>query len=359
MSRIAKPKHHFAAIPARAYVDRTIDGRPRDVLGVIALFDRMSLTTGGQGCWATSDKIAHILGTSAPRVRACASLLENKGYIRSEPMATDRRKRTFRVIYDDEADWAVVTVKSVSPAVQTDPEICITEPQNLYHGRAPNIDSYGVEEIARIASPSPPGPAPWSVPDVPRKHSAEAATRPKDARLTVLSGGLSKDEPDPERNQATEWFRRMDQFLRDAENHTFTDAELERVAELRDDADEWHHFWQGEGDQSLAGWARRISYALENIIEEAEAPAEPPEEAGRHNTDARFIRQVEGWLNDPNRPVAQPREVPTMRRWLERMELILDAWVGTNDQLSGWAHGVRDALEAAIWDAEHAEARTL
>jgi hypothetical protein len=179
-----KTKQHFAAIPARAFLDRALDSnRRRDLLGVIALHDHMSAVNGkGQGCWATSRRLATMIGSSEGRARTEISYLIKHRYLTVEPNPEDSRKRVLRVVYDPERDLAAakatlddaqesdsVRSRTTTPGgVGTAPGCDSIDPRNPTPGwsinhcnRTPiqpleNIGSYGAkkEQIARSAPPA-------------------------------------------------------------------------------------------------------------------------------------------------------------------------------------------------------------
>jgi hypothetical protein len=98
---VGKPQ--FAAIPNRALWDRELTDRDVRNLAVIAAHDRLSHARGtGQGAWASHKRFAALAGTEYSRFSVSVNRLLARGYLNREPLATDRRKFTYRVIYTDE-----------------------------------------------------------------------------------------------------------------------------------------------------------------------------------------------------------------------------------------------------------------
>ena len=96
-------KPQFAAVPNRALWDRELTDRDVRNLAVIAAHDRLSHARGkGQGAWASHRRFAALAGTEYSRFSVSVNRLLDRGYLDREPLATDRRKFTYRVIYRDE-----------------------------------------------------------------------------------------------------------------------------------------------------------------------------------------------------------------------------------------------------------------
>lgn len=99
MARAKAPP--FAALPARFLGDERLKGLHVKVLGAIALHDRMSLVTGaGQGCWASSQTLADKIGANLTAVSRAIGDLRKWGYVQVAAATRDKRKRTYRVIYE-------------------------------------------------------------------------------------------------------------------------------------------------------------------------------------------------------------------------------------------------------------------
>lgn len=100
------PDAYFGAIPFRALADRGLTELEVRILGVVAAHDNMSLLRGGEGCWAGTDRLADLANANTNNVSSAITKLERLGYLRRGPHPSDRRRSTFRVIYDAEADKA-------------------------------------------------------------------------------------------------------------------------------------------------------------------------------------------------------------------------------------------------------------
>lgn len=87
------------------------------VFNEISSHDRMSLLTGtGQGCWASLSTIAEAVGAHITSVSTAISELAKLGYLQITPMETDRRKRVYRVIYQEAQAADHFSVEKPSPA---------------------------------------------------------------------------------------------------------------------------------------------------------------------------------------------------------------------------------------------------
>jgi biotin operon repressor len=104
-------KQRFAPIPLRAVLDQRLTGHHFRVLALVAAHDRLG--KNGNGCWASQDRLAALLGCGKSRISKGLSDLRDYGYIASELNPQKRWYRVHRVIYssDDERFW---TSKSVA-----------------------------------------------------------------------------------------------------------------------------------------------------------------------------------------------------------------------------------------------------
>ena len=110
-------KQRFAAIPLRALLDQRLTGHHLRLLGTVAAHDRLG--KNGNGCWASQDRLAALLGCSKSTLSKRLSALRDYGYITSEHNPQKRWFRVHRVIYnaDDQRFW---DTKSVSAREATD-----------------------------------------------------------------------------------------------------------------------------------------------------------------------------------------------------------------------------------------------
>jgi DNA-binding MarR family transcriptional regulator len=96
-------RFHFGAIPARAIGDPRLSGLHFRLLAAVALHDRMSQGTNGQGCWASMSTLARECGANYNNVSSALTELGEFGYVESERHPDDKRRRgVVRVIYTDD-----------------------------------------------------------------------------------------------------------------------------------------------------------------------------------------------------------------------------------------------------------------
>jgi hypothetical protein len=95
-----KKVERFGAIPFRAFGDRRIHGLPLAILGVIAAHDCFG--KNGQGCTASHRRLADLASCRREAVTHALGLLEEYGYVQAEVHPRDGRKRTYKVIYNDQ-----------------------------------------------------------------------------------------------------------------------------------------------------------------------------------------------------------------------------------------------------------------
>jgi hypothetical protein len=106
-----RPKHYFAAIPARALADRRLDGGRFLLLGAACLHACMNR---GQGCWASAATLADLIGLDAGTIKNYLGDLVKWGYLQRQERP-GKTHRTFYVGYDDPADSAVI--KGARPVI--------------------------------------------------------------------------------------------------------------------------------------------------------------------------------------------------------------------------------------------------
>jgi DNA-binding MarR family transcriptional regulator len=95
-------RFHFGAIPARAIGDPRLSGLHFRLLAAVALHDRMSQGTNGQGCWASMATLAGECRANYNNVSSALTELGDFGYVESERQPDDKRRRVLRVIYTDD-----------------------------------------------------------------------------------------------------------------------------------------------------------------------------------------------------------------------------------------------------------------
>lgn len=111
---VIKGLEPWGAIPLRLSRDPTLTALHLRVVNEIAYHDRMSdVTKTGQGCWVSYVKIARAIGANNTNVSTAINQLVDKGYLKQEEIANDRRRRVYRLIYQkaDAGEW-----KSAQPS---------------------------------------------------------------------------------------------------------------------------------------------------------------------------------------------------------------------------------------------------
>ncbi len=92
-------KEQFGAIPVRAFSDGRLSGSHFRLLGAIAYFDRFG--RNGYGCIAGHQKISETAAIHYTNIGRLRDDLENWGYLKIQPSPLDRRRRVYRVIYNE------------------------------------------------------------------------------------------------------------------------------------------------------------------------------------------------------------------------------------------------------------------
>lgn len=111
----SRAKPQYAAIPMRALVDLTAEQRPERkpdekftgthlaLLAIIAAHDRLSLhRNSGAGCFLSNKQLAVRCGLSYARTSTMLNQLESWGYIVRAALDRDARRKTARVIYNEQ-----------------------------------------------------------------------------------------------------------------------------------------------------------------------------------------------------------------------------------------------------------------
>jgi hypothetical protein len=126
-------KPQFAAVPNRALWDRRLTDRDVRNLAVVASHDRLSSATGkGQGAWASHARMSTLAGTEYSRFSVSINRLLALGYLERQPLATDKRKFTYRVLYNEDdrlPDGKLMPDKIVCSVVNNDGEIVCSDDQ--------------------------------------------------------------------------------------------------------------------------------------------------------------------------------------------------------------------------------------
>ena len=94
-----EPKFFFGAIPPRAIADPNLKARHFRVLAAISLHDRMSVTRGGQGCWASVKSMAKRWGINYSNFSTTLNELVEWGYVLRQKRTADKRTMVLRIAY--------------------------------------------------------------------------------------------------------------------------------------------------------------------------------------------------------------------------------------------------------------------
>ncbi len=101
----------FGAIPVRAFADTRLSAADFRVMGAIAYFDRLG--RNGAGCYVDPRKIAELAAVLYEHISRHTGRLQEFGYLLIGRRATDRRKRVYSLIYNEDA--AVVANSGDNP----------------------------------------------------------------------------------------------------------------------------------------------------------------------------------------------------------------------------------------------------
>jgi DNA-binding MarR family transcriptional regulator len=105
---VIKARNYFAAIPGRAIEDQNLSSLDLRVMAAVAAHDRMG--RNGQPCRASLKTLAGKVGARDTSVSIALNRLSVRGYLEPLPVASDARRKAWRVIYDESADAAAMGV---------------------------------------------------------------------------------------------------------------------------------------------------------------------------------------------------------------------------------------------------------
>jgi hypothetical protein len=219
----AKVKPCFGAIPARALLDPNLSLLKLRLLGVIALHDRRGK---GQGCWASSTRLAAMLQTNPDVVRRYITTLVIDGYLEREQSVTNKNRRVLRIVYDDPADWAAFTMQGVTSRGHTSADQGVTSDAEGVTSMRSHKERDS-EEIAQSAPPALSEPPPVHGFTIHKRHSAEAATGLKASGDDVLSAKADG-----------EFLARVERLVPGYQNGPLSRAKVETVRSLRNRCEE-------------------------------------------------------------------------------------------------------------------------
>lgn len=109
----AAGKPVYAALPARAMVDRRLSERHLRTLAVVAAHDRFA--KNGIGCYASHERLAEMIGCNYARLSSNLTDLGNCGYIERVPHPLNKRLRVYRVIYNEQDAQVMKSITNSSP----------------------------------------------------------------------------------------------------------------------------------------------------------------------------------------------------------------------------------------------------
>lgn len=121
-------RQHFAALPLRVIGDE-LSGLQLRVLACVASFDWMSTARSrgrGQGCRASNQKMAEMLGCDYSRLSATLSALVSRGYLTREQSTDNRRHSVYRVVYDTADSLPNGKPDTLPDGKAPDPTVCET-----------------------------------------------------------------------------------------------------------------------------------------------------------------------------------------------------------------------------------------
>lgn len=220
------------------------------VLIKICAHDRMSIAKSGQGCLVSSKNIALALGVHQTSVSTAISRLKERGYIREEKRAEDKRGRTYRVLYT-EADELAVRNEGNSPKSSLPSGETIEAKSFLENGKVVSLDFENDDNFQIDAN--------YQYKE--EEHSEKSGKNSeKSARLKRGINFESKAE-------TAECLRRLEIDLVSS-SMGWPDDHLDAVEEWLLETYEYYC----NVDNSIAQWANRLHDQICIIIEERENP---------------------------------------------------------------------------------------
>jgi hypothetical protein len=249
-------RHHFAAIPARALLDRRLDGGRFQLLAAIGLGDHMGQ---GQGCWKSAATLARLSGLEPGTVRVYLGDLIAWGYVVREERPGTRTHRTLFTIYDDAADLAAAQSAEEQPVnsrvngLDRSSPVANTQPVN------PRINGSGGNPL--IGDPKA----------VNSRVNTKNSKREKQERKTSAEAGCAKNSATDDvdclsENQDRAFLRRTQAFLKAEGYRPFTESEIGTLRRWRDRC---HEIWEATplGDP-VNSWAYGLAEELSGYIQE-------------------------------------------------------------------------------------------
>jgi len=109
----------FAPVPFRAFADSRLRGAHFQLLGAIAMHDRMGAS--GHGCTATHRRLSKLTKLHQTTVTKGIGELIILGYVLAEKSAWDGRRRVYHIVYTDD-DFAAFAITSDVKSMAGKPE---------------------------------------------------------------------------------------------------------------------------------------------------------------------------------------------------------------------------------------------
>jgi hypothetical protein len=233
------PKCYFAAIPARAFYDRRLDGGRFQLLGAIALSNRLGR---GQGCWKSAASLAGLTGLDPGTIRNYIGDLTKWKYVIREPRPGTKAQRSLFVVYDQQADREALTRAKCHPRMTPRGAKVSSEGGQSVISRN-DTSERREREIAQSAR---------------ERNSAEAGPRPKDAHHDVQQVEVSS-------SKEGKFLRQLQGWLKAETRQSHTRAEVVAMRGWMERIDE---IWEGTDlADPINGWARGLGDELHAILE--------------------------------------------------------------------------------------------
>jgi hypothetical protein len=238
---MSRSKAYFAAVPARAYLDRRLDGGRRDLLGAIALHDRLGT---GQGCWASARRLAEFTGLQPATIRHYLGDLAEWGYLERRPDENNKNRRALFVIYDAEQDHPAM--KGVRSTAHPEPQGVLSNDTKVC---SPVTRERKVEkEIAQSAENEIPQKRPRSF-----LNGADNV----DYELSAIADELAQD---------AKFLRETDRWLKAQPTRPYDAADLATIQRMHNRCMEiWE---QHDIEDPLAQWANRLAGETQWALQE-------------------------------------------------------------------------------------------
>jgi DNA-binding MarR family transcriptional regulator len=245
---MSKAKEAFAPVPMRALGDDRLTGTHLRALAAIAYRDRLG--RNGQGCWASPQDLATVATVNTKNLITAISELVSWGYVSRATRPDDKRKRVYRVIYNDQ-DHHQAAPKGSPQATDASEIGCPDGPDRLPTNGIPPFSAMTWtseenlrEDIAQSAL---------------ERYSAEAGTRPKDVHRDV------QQQVEVSSSKEGKFLRQLQGWLKAETRQGHTRTEVAAMRGWKERVDE---IWETTPlDDPINGWARGLGDELHAILE--------------------------------------------------------------------------------------------